>query len=79
MAKKRVKATGDETPPKAKAKPEESRVRTGVILVRGVPEWKSWTEELADFDRAPSTSDLIDRALVVYARHVGFTKAAPKR
>jgi hypothetical protein len=79
MAKKKVKAEGKEAEPPAKPKAEESRVRTGVLLVRGVPEWKVWAEELADFDRAPSMNDLVDRALVVYARHVGFPKPAPKR
>ncbi len=75
MSKKKGKA-GDE----AEGKPEPvARVRTGVLMIRGVPEWKAWAEELAEFDRAPSMNDLVDRALVVYARHVGFAKTAPKR
>jgi hypothetical protein len=76
MAKKRGKAgpdAGGESPE------PEARVRTGSIIVRGVPEWKEWAEELAEFDRTPSLNDLVDRALVHYARHVGFTKPAPKR
>ncbi len=80
MAKKQARTdveTNDPTPAPKKA--EESRVRTGVILVRGVPDWKVWAEELADFDRAPSMNDLIDRALVAYARDIKFPKPAPKR
>ncbi len=80
MAKKRGENKGEEAEsPTVPKKGEESRVRTGVILVRGVPEWKAWAEELADFDRAPSMNDLIDRALVAYARQVRFPKSAPRR
>ncbi len=67
--------------PKAKPgpKPDPSRVRTAVTMVRSMPDWKVWVEELAEFDRASSTGDLLDRALVAYARQVKFPKPAPKR
>jgi hypothetical protein len=44
-----------------------------------MPDWKVWLEELAEFDRAPSVVDLIDRALVAYAREKQFPKVPPKR
>jgi hypothetical protein len=60
-------------------KPDPSRVRTDTIMVRGMTAWKEWVEEFAEFDRATSLSELIDRALVSYARERGFPKQAPKR
>lgn len=60
-------------------KPDPSRVRTAAIMVRGRPEWKAWAEDLATFDRAASMNELFDRALVAYARQVGFKTAAPPR
>jgi hypothetical protein len=60
-------------------KPDPDRVRSAAIMLRGRPEWREWVERLAEFDRAPSLNELFDRALVIYARHVGFAEAAPKR
>ena len=69
--------------PKKKGKPapksEPSRVRSAVLMIRGTPEWKAWVEELAEADRSPSLNELIDRALVAYARQIKFPKSAPKR
>ena len=39
----------------------------------------SGCELFAEWDRAPSVSDLIDRALVAYARQQGYDKPIPKR
>ncbi len=64
---------------KGEPKAEESRVRSAVLMIRGTPEWKSWVEALASFDRSPSLNDLIDRALVSYARERGYLVTAPKR
>ena len=36
-------------------------------------------EEFAEWDRAPSVSDLFDRALVSYARERKYDKPMPKR
>lgn len=60
-------------------KPDPERVRSAAIIVRGRPEWKEWVEGLAEADRAPSVNDLIDRALVTYAREIKYPKPAPKR
>jgi hypothetical protein len=59
-------------------KPDPSRVRTALIQIRAMPDWKEWVKELAEHDRC-DVVDLIDRALVAYARQVKFAKAAPRR
>jgi hypothetical protein len=68
---------------KKKAEPgprsEPVRVRSAVLMIRGTPEWKAWVEELMEADRSPSLNELIDRALVAYARQIKFSKPAPKR
>jgi hypothetical protein len=63
----------------AASKPEPARVRSAVLMIRGTPDWKAWVEELAEADRSPSLNELIDRALVAYARQVKFPKPAPNR
>jgi hypothetical protein len=65
---------------KAKPAPEpESRVRTAVTMVRSTPAWKEAVEGLAEFDRAPSVSDLLDRAVAAYAREIKYPHPIPKR
>jgi hypothetical protein len=59
--------------------PKEQRVRTAVTAIRSRPEWREWVEGLAEFDRAPSLNDLFDRAVVAYARQIGYKAVAPKR
>ncbi len=49
------------------------------LMVRSSPEWKATVEAFAEWDRAPSVSDLVDRAIVAYARERGYEKAFPKR
>jgi hypothetical protein len=60
-------------------KPDPSRVRDAVTLVRSRQDWKAAVEEAAEFDRAPSVADFIDRAVAHYCRQIGFPKALPKR
>jgi hypothetical protein len=60
-------------------KPDPSRVRNVTTMVRSTPGWKAALKKLAEFDRAPSESDLIDRAVAAYARAVNFPEAIPKR
>ena len=57
-------------------KPDPQRVRTALVQIRAMPDWKDWVKELADFDRC-DVVDLIDKALVGYARGVKFPKQAP--
>jgi len=70
-------------PKKAKGKPgpktDPSKVRDAATMVRSSQAWKDSVERLADFDRAPSVSDLIDRAVAHYARAIGFPEPIPKR
>jgi hypothetical protein len=60
-------------------KPDPTRTRNAVINVRSTEAWKQAVEEFADWDRAPSASDLVDRAVVSYARERGYGKAFPTR
>lgn len=60
-------------------KPGPSRVRDEAIMVRSTLAWKQAVEAFAEWDRAPSVSDLIDRAVVAYARERGYEKAFPRR
>lgn len=60
-------------------KPDPSRVRDAATMVRSGLAWKQAVEAFAEWDRAPSVSDLIDRAIVAYARERGYDKAFPKR
>lgn len=59
-------------------KPDPSKSRDTTTMVRSTGAWKRWAEELAEFDRS-TVSDLVDHALVAYARQIGFTKVAPRR
>jgi hypothetical protein len=59
-------------------KPDPSRVRTALVQIRAMPAWKEWVKEFADQERC-DVVDLIDRALVAYARQVRFAKPAPRR
>lgn len=56
-----------------------SRIRDVCLFLRGTQEWKAWVERLGRADRAASINELGDRALVVYARHIGFSEVPPKR
>ena len=64
---------------KAGPKPDPSRIRDAVTAVRSSAAWKEYVERLAEFDRAPSVADLLDRSIVIYARERGFDEAPPKR
>jgi hypothetical protein len=60
-------------------KPDPERVRSVTTILRSRPEWRKWVEDLAAFDRAPSLVELMDRALVAYARGVKFPTPPPRR
>lgn len=61
-----------------KPQPPE-RVRKAVTMIRSADEWKEAVEQLAEWDRASSISELIDRAVVAYARARGYDRPIPKR
>jgi len=65
--------------PKVGPKGETGRARVTTTMIRSSPEWKRAVEELAEADRAVSLSELIDRAIVAYARQIGHKKPIPKR
>lgn len=52
----------------SKKKPPQHREQKAVTFVRSSEEWKTWLEATAKLDRCSSISELIDRALVEYAR-----------
>jgi len=60
-------------------KPDPMRVRDAVTNIRSTQGWKDAVDKLAEFDRAPSVADLIDRAVVAYARSINFPEPVPKR
>jgi hypothetical protein len=67
MAKKIApKQAGDDDP------------RQVVISIKGTAAFRDWLYELADFERIKAV-ELVERAVVEYARNHGFTKTAPKR
>lgn len=74
MAEREKKPKGKPGP-----KPQPERVRAAMIQIRGRQEWREAIEVFADWDRAPSLSDLVDRAIVSYARERGYNKPFPKR
>jgi hypothetical protein len=80
------KPAGQSTPgthggkrPGAGRKPVQDRARDASTLVRSSHAWKEAVAAFAEWDRAPSVSDLIDRAVVAYARQQGYDKPIPKR
>ena len=62
---------------KAEQNPKPEAKGSG-IAIRGSEEWRNWVMALARFKRLKAT-DLIDQALVEYARNHGFTEEAPER
>jgi hypothetical protein len=63
---------------KARRKSPAKQPRATLYAIKGQPAWKAWVDELAAFDRL-SVPDVIDRALVAYARSIGFGKLPPER
>jgi hypothetical protein len=53
--------------------------KQNVLSVRGSEEWRAWVHRFCDHTRTHSASDLIDQALVEYARTRGFADPPPKR
>jgi hypothetical protein len=53
-------------------------VRSVVNTFRSTPDWRDWVARMADSERI-GVPDLIDRALVDYAKKVGFREPPPKR
>jgi hypothetical protein len=75
VAKKRKQAPRGREAPPPKA---ESTPPSVIVSVRVSADFRAWLDELAEHERM-GLSDIFDRAVVDYARKVGFPKAAPKR
>ncbi len=76
MARPKAKTTPGGKPG---PKPDPAKTRGAMTLVRSSEAWKSAVAEFAEFDRCTSVSELIDRAVVAYARERGYGMAIPKR
>jgi hypothetical protein len=68
MAKKSAKAT-----PKGGDEP-----RKNVVSIRGTEAWRAWLMGLAAHRRLKAV-DVIDQALIEYAKKYGYTEEAPPR
>lgn len=59
-------------------KTKDAEPRPIALTVRGRVEWKEWVARLAVADRT-SLNELVDRALISYARQIGFKEGPPQR
>jgi hypothetical protein len=64
--------------PPAGPDPEVPARKPMIVQVRGSEEYKAWAEKLARHDSLP-LSAVVDRALRLYAKEIGFTEDPPKR
>jgi hypothetical protein len=61
-------------------KPDPERAMQATLMVRGSKAWRAWVDALAEHaTRSGSVSDLVDQALVEFARIKGFGEDPPKR
>jgi hypothetical protein len=81
-----VVRTGWKTMAKVKPGPKvgDGGERDVPTTIRSTKAWKAWVASLATYDAdarrsQTNVSDTVDRALVEYARSIGFPDAAPKR
>lgn len=68
----------DANPGAVEAMPPKTEGRMTQVVIRSIPDWKTWVEELSGFNRT-TVSDTVDRALVELARNIGFPKVPPRR
>lgn len=66
------------TPPAPASGPESWNRKPLIANFRGSIGFKEWLQDLAASDRQ-SVAGVIERALVHYARSIGFTREAPER
>jgi hypothetical protein len=74
MARAKKKA-----PVKGKPRPKAARVRGSVTFLRSTEEWKAAVERFAEWDRATTVTELVDRAVASYARERGYPEPIPRR
>ena len=75
-----IPAQDSAEPPRRRGRPKGSGVgpKGNVFSIRGSEEWRAWVGRLADHDRL-KVADVIDKALVAYAKEQGFDEPAPRR
>lgn len=59
-------------------RPKKGGPKSVGIAIRGSQEWRDWVMRLAKSRRLKAT-DLIDQALIEYAKNHGFDEPAPER
>jgi hypothetical protein len=57
----------------------EGEAAEPLFSIKGRRSWLEWVDRLQKFDRQPSRSALVDRALMYYARHIEFKEDPPER
>jgi hypothetical protein len=62
----------------AEQAPDEKPKGFAMPPVRGSDAWRQWVTGLIDHDRS-SWPDVVDRALVVFARSIGYKPNPPRR
>jgi hypothetical protein len=72
MAKQKKTATKEMTRPAKEPK------GFAMPAVRGSAHWQEWVRGLLEHDRS-DWPDLVDKALVAYAKQIGFKTEAPRR
>ena len=80
MAKKPDATEPEAAAPKRRGRPKASgeSPKGNVLSVRGSQDWRAWVGRLADHSRL-KVADVIDRALLAYAKQEGFDEPAPRR
>lgn len=84
MSKKRdgtePEAAAEALAPKRRGRPKSAAEgpKGNVLSIRGSGEWRDWVGRLADHNRL-KVADVIDRALLAYAKQEGFNEPAPRR
>ena len=58
--------------------PKVEGAKHNVLSIRGTAEWRAWLGRLSEHCRLKS-ADVIDRALIAYAKVEGFAEPAPRR
>lgn len=60
-------------------KPDPAKPSRSILGIGGTPEWRAFVDRFAEFGRAASAAELIDRALEHYAKAQGYPGPIPRR
>jgi hypothetical protein len=80
VAKQSDGAEPEAAAPKRRGRPKgpAESPKGNVLSIRGSQEWRAWVGRLADHSRL-KVADVIDRALLTYAKQEAFDEPAPRR